>query len=409
MNQTTRFVESLVRPERLPLSNAKFVVLPILALSVGVSLRPSKPVRVGGLVCYVFWSFNGTKFTAGGGYEDYLKGCFLGATSLLAFYDLVLTDPMTEWRHNSQPTLRPADLPLWKRVYWVLCEAANNRGIGWSSQVPYIPPLPSYDRRSFLARRTRQLLWNLLLVDIAQTYERINPVFAPGSTRGMWSQGTTLGYINLLARITVAWGMFNIPYCWLSLACVATGIHEPRDWPDTFGKWSDAYTVRRFWSRSWHQRLRRYTATTGRSAARFLRCKPGTWLSARVQLIFGFGISTLVHLLGDLMVDTRWAGASAPFFLWQIVAITFEDFVVGVGSHFGVEEGLWTHAIGWLWTFAWFNVTATRFIDWTFPAGAAMHETFQYSAVRPIIDYVGRAIYGVDLASYLSSAISEAK
>ena len=35
---------------------------------------------------------------------------------------------------------------------------------------------------------------------------------------------------------------------WLSLALVSTGIHEPKDWPDTFGDLSDAYTVRRFWS-----------------------------------------------------------------------------------------------------------------------------------------------------------------
>lgn len=115
-------------------------------------------------------------------------------------------------------------------------------------EVPYIPPMPSFEYWPFLIRRTRQLLWNLLLVDIAQTYERLNPIFAPENLASMWSQGLVLGYLNLLARLLVFWGMFNIPYCWLSLACVATGIHKPGDWPDTFGNWSDAYTIRRFWS-----------------------------------------------------------------------------------------------------------------------------------------------------------------
>ena len=93
-----------------------------------------------------------------------------------------------------------------------------------------------------------QLLWNVLLLDIAQTYQRLNPVFTPGSTASMWSQGLVFGYLNLLARLIAAWALLNIPYYWLSLALVSTGIHEPKDWPDTFGDLSDAYTVRRFWS-----------------------------------------------------------------------------------------------------------------------------------------------------------------
>ena len=88
----------------------------------------------------------------------------------------------------------------------------------------------------------------MFLVDIAQTYQRLNPIFAPGSTATMWSQGLMFGYLNLLARLIVAWAIFNIPYCWLSLALVGAGIHDPKDWPDTFGDWSNAYTVRRFWS-----------------------------------------------------------------------------------------------------------------------------------------------------------------
>ena len=64
----------------------------------------------------------------------------------------------------------------------------------------------------------------------------------------MWSQGPAHGYVNLLARLVVAWGMFNILYNVLSLICVGTGMAKPEGWPDTFGDWSDAYTVRRFWS-----------------------------------------------------------------------------------------------------------------------------------------------------------------
>ena len=37
-------------------------------------------------------------------------------------------------------------------------------------------------------------------------------------------------------------------YCELaSLVAVGLGLSRPEDWPDTFGSWSDAYTLRRLW------------------------------------------------------------------------------------------------------------------------------------------------------------------
>ncbi len=125
----------LTGPQRAPLSDTQYVVLPLLALALVVALRPSWPVRIGGVVLHVLWTLNATKYSAGGGYEDYLKGSFLGCASLMALYNLVLTDPMMEWRHKSRPDTHPIDLPLWERVYWVFCAACNNRGLGWSFEV----------------------------------------------------------------------------------------------------------------------------------------------------------------------------------------------------------------------------------------------------------------------------------
>jgi len=33
----------------------------------------------------------------------------------------------------------------------------------------------------------------------------------------------------------------------LAVVAVGTGLHEPRLWPGPFGRWKDAYTIRRFW------------------------------------------------------------------------------------------------------------------------------------------------------------------
>ncbi|KAI5980474.1 hypothetical protein EDC04DRAFT_2860389 [Pisolithus marmoratus] len=36
-------------------------------------------------------------------------------------------------------------------------------------------------------------------------------------------------------------------YTLLAVIAVGTTLHEPRLWPAPFGKWKDAYTIRRFW------------------------------------------------------------------------------------------------------------------------------------------------------------------
>lgn len=121
--------------ERPPLSYISYLYLPPLLFSAFVALRPNGAWRIIGLIAYIYWSFHGTQYTAGSPFENYLTGCTFGAGCVVAFYDLILTDPATEWRHKSEPTMQLKDLPYWKRAYWILCAGLNNRGIGWSFEV----------------------------------------------------------------------------------------------------------------------------------------------------------------------------------------------------------------------------------------------------------------------------------
>ncbi len=130
---------SLTGSGRLPLPNTTYIILPTVLLSFVVALRPGLPIRIATVILHALWMLDGTKYTGGGGYEDYLKGSFLGATSLMAVYVLILTDPMIEWRHNSHSNIQPIKLPLWQRMYWVLCASLNNRGLGWSFEVSVDP------------------------------------------------------------------------------------------------------------------------------------------------------------------------------------------------------------------------------------------------------------------------------
>lgn len=52
---------------------------------------------------------------------------------------------------------------------------------------------------------------------------------------------------NLLAWLVMTYAILKMYYEVASLLAVGLGISRSEDWPDMFGNWSDAYTVRRLW------------------------------------------------------------------------------------------------------------------------------------------------------------------
>ena len=63
----------------------------------------------------------------------------------------------------------------------------------------------------------------------------------------LWSQGYLMLPINIVARFSSLVGMIAMHYSLLAAIFVAVGFSQPCDWPEVYGRWSDAYTVRRFW------------------------------------------------------------------------------------------------------------------------------------------------------------------
>ncbi|EXJ89644.1 hypothetical protein A1O3_02711 [Capronia epimyces CBS 606.96] len=61
--------------------------------------------------------------------------------------------------------------------------------------------------------------------------------------------------LGALMMLYVRWTM-DIPFRVASGLFVLAGVHTAEEWPPLFGDWQDAYTVRRFWSHTWHQGMR---------------------------------------------------------------------------------------------------------------------------------------------------------
>lgn len=135
--------------------------------------------------------------------------------------------------------------------------------------------------------------------------------------------------------------------------------------------------------------------------ANLIGLKPGTWLSARVQLLVGFAASGASHMPGDYMVHPYWLGASMPFFLWQAVGITIEDLVIKLASATGIKPSWFTYLLGYLWTWPiWFTFSVPTFTEWMLPAGMAHNNLFNFSVVGPAVDYL-QASTGIMLADYV--------
>lgn len=94
-----------------------------------------------------------------------------------------------------------------------------------------------------------RILWYGLLTDVMQTYIALNPIFSlpEQEARSLRSQGLLLNVLNVLAYMGKSYGMLNMGYDGMALVSVAFGFSEPKYWPVVFGRWRDAYTVRRFW------------------------------------------------------------------------------------------------------------------------------------------------------------------
>ena len=73
---------------------------------------------------------------------NFCTACNMSTAFFLGIVFLLLHDPLTEHRHNSQkPREQIADMPFWRRVYNSWCLYFSHRGVGWNYQVSIADPV----------------------------------------------------------------------------------------------------------------------------------------------------------------------------------------------------------------------------------------------------------------------------
>jgi hypothetical protein len=174
---------------------------------------------------------------------------------------------------------------------------------------------------------------------------------------------------SLSQQLIFAWGHAIRTWATLSLAYGAVavltsliGLYEPKDWPDVFGSWTEAYTVRNFWGKTWHQFLRRPLATQGHVVVRTLGLKKGTFASKYAQLYVAFFWTAASHCTSAYLVSGSDFG-EWKFFLYQAVAIMLEDHIVDAAKTVGLQQNRFWKGIGFAWVFAWFSYSLRLYVD----------------------------------------------
>ena len=122
-----------------PLLTLAYVVVPPIALSYLVAIRPALPVRVAAFcallaVCVLAV----TTYTTGDEFQDYFLGNHFASLVFTGCYFLLLSNPMADFRHESDSSagvVDPASLPVHRKAYRALCIFINMRGVGWNYQV----------------------------------------------------------------------------------------------------------------------------------------------------------------------------------------------------------------------------------------------------------------------------------
>ncbi|KAI0107213.1 membrane bound O-acyl transferase family-domain-containing protein [Nemania sp. FL0031] len=268
----------------------------------------------------------------------------------------------------------------WRKMTWGLSTMINLRGIRWNYEVPNLPRRVTAGHREsrtrFLLLQLVDLGWMLLMADLISRLG-LKLFFVSPATESMYlnskclslrSTGTLWSIANTLVFGAGPYFFINAQYVFCSILAVALGLGDAEDWPPLFGKLSEAWTVRRFWNRFWHQMIRRPLTSLSKTASRGLRTTKGTTADTYLRLWIAFLISGTMHA-GSMLILPSPANLTLAertvgilgFFAWQAAAITIEDLVQWIWKSVHEDDTsptAWTTALGYAWVVAsfWFSL-----------------------------------------------------
>ncbi|KAJ5264844.1 Acetyltransferase pyr8 [Penicillium rubens] len=250
----------------------------------------------------------------------------------------------------------------------------NFRGVGTTWEARNVPYHAAYlqqnstgqtlSRKRYILREIAIIIWQYLLIDLIEmgmkntTHEDRTHLFGPG-LEYRYFDATFEQYILSRAYF---------------LILVIFGIASPESCRPAFGRMSEAYSVRGFWGKFWHQSLRwPFTSVSNYITRDVLRLPRPSILERYANISFTFFMSGVFHLVCNATqgIPPSESGA-VKFFCSFPLAIIIEDGVEVIWHRLAGQDKVdiqpvqpvpfWQRLIGFLWVGVWMCVTSPWYL-----------------------------------------------
>ncbi|KAI9862423.1 MAG: hypothetical protein M1824_001416 [Vezdaea acicularis] len=351
-------------------------IIQLLKFSSTTVSNPSPLRNTAFIFVFCFLAYQGLLIRTPQNVFDYVfKGTALGGAILAAIDFFFIETPQRDFRRvapggllsnaqskraeDGEKSSTPTEgMSFLEKLRWSFGIWTTERGTGWNYAVKNIPPNPfSIDQKwSFVAW---QLFYAIQWYIQADFWHQVTIYMVPLGDR----QTDYPWYIQAAVGPCV-WAVvrsyMSFTYTLFGSVTVALGLYSVADFPPMFGDPADAYTLRRWWGRAWHQTLRRLATVYGKFVVRVFGFKQGTFASKYTQLFVGFYVSAFLHQWGAFYYVGHDMG-ELLFFMSHAAAILVEDYVIEYAQKAGLTDkgkakSFW-RVFGYLWCLAWFSWT----------------------------------------------------
>jgi hypothetical protein len=149
----------------------------------------------------------------------------------------------------------PSNFTLTKKIGWMLDVAHSPRMVGWLQEPRNLPPPPPPSRTTFLRETFLKLIVNVATVDLSASASSRSPAFDSQLPRDFTHPLKAVFVAAPLLRhapYVLSFGILTAAslgaaHNACALIFVGLGHSSPTLWPDVWGDWRDAYTVRKLW------------------------------------------------------------------------------------------------------------------------------------------------------------------
>lgn len=271
-------------------------------------------------------------------------------------------------------------LPANTYFAWAIDLLFNSRGIGHPWQLKTTPPAyrPDETKSNFLFWRLVSCVISFALT-LGAAYQPEPPAHLLTarhvySLRRIDEMNLEEVIFKFLSALGFLVGIYTT-VCWMAnvfiLFVVSTSMYDFRTCRSNFGSPLEAFTIRRFWSKLWHQYLRSTLEGIADWTVDHLPTLKSHRIAARYsRILIAFLISGIVHVGCDVGARIPLSESGAvSFFCSQALGIMIEDAVQEAyhrlfGSAKGNSPQRWVRVVGYLWVSVYMSCTLPL---WSFP------------------------------------------